>query len=233
MVFIRISQVKYTNKIWRLVTAKTHTFTRQQEMSNAISHGLGIAFSLVALVMLIVSTTLQGNLLHIISAMIFGFTMLLLYSCSTLLHSLPTGRAKNVFEILDHSAIYLFIAGTYTPLLLILVRGREAWVMLSVIWAIAIGGIVFKAFYVKEFVFLSTLGYIILGWMAVFFLNPMMHVLSLAAILYLFAGGLFYTVGTVFYIWRKLTYHHTVWHLFVLAGSICHFILIYKYVLGV
>ncbi|MCY0893591.1 MAG: hemolysin III family protein [Acidibacillus sp.] len=213
--------------------ARTHVFTRKQELGNAVSHGLGIAFSVVALLMLIYSTVVQGNMLHIVSGIIFGATMLLLYSCSTLLHSLPPGRAKDVFEVLDHSAIYLFIAGSYTPLLLIIVGGRESWILLSIIWIIAIGGIVFKAFFVKEYMLLSTIGYILLGWMAVFMIHPMLLKLPIPGLILLVAGGLFYTIGTVFYIWRKFTYHHTVWHLFVLAGSICHFILIYKYVLTI
>lgn len=196
-----------------------------------MSHGLGIVFSLVAFVLLVFSTVRQGNLLHLISALVFASTMLLLYSCSTLLHSLPPGRAKNVFEILDHSAIYLFIAGSYTPLLLILVKGREAGILLSLIWTIALGGVVFKGFYVKEFLLLSTIGYIALGWMAVFVIQPILHALPFMGVFYLFAGGFFYTVGTIFYVWRKLTYHHTIWHLFVLAGSVCHFLLIYQYVL--
>lgn len=208
-------------------------FTRRQEFANATSHALGVGFSLVALVLLIVFATLYGNAWDVVSFAVFGSTMLILYICSTLLHSLPRGRAKNVFEILDHSAIFLFIAGTYTPILLILVRQWEGWTLLGVVWGIAVAGIVFKVFYVKKFMFLSTIGYIVMGWMAVFVLNPIISILPLPGILYLFGGGLFYTIGAVFYVWRKLTYHHTIWHLFVLAGSICHFILVLIYVLPI
>ncbi|MHB1627830.1 MAG: PAQR family membrane homeostasis protein TrhA [Bacilli bacterium] len=213
--------------------AKTHTFTGKQEFANAVSHALGIAFSLAALAALIILSTQHANAWHVVTFTIYGFTMLLLYTCSTLLHSLPQGRAKNVFEILDHSAIYLFIAGTYTPILLIVVRGWEGWTLLCVVWAIAAAGIVFKAFYVKEFMLLSTIGYVLIGWLAVLVINPIIHALPLPGILYLFSGGLFYTLGSIFYVWRKLTYHHAIWHLFVLAGSICHFILIIVYVLPI
>ena len=213
--------------------AVTHTFTRKQELGNAISHASGAVFSLVAFVLLIVFATRQGNVWHVVSVTIYGSTMILLYTCSTLLHSLPQGRAKNVFEIMDHAAIYLFIAGTYTPLLVILVRGWEGWTLLGVIWGIAVAGVVFKVFFVKKFLILSTLGYIAMGWLAVLAVNPIIHVLPLSGVLYLFAGGLLYTLGSVFYVWRKLTYHHTIWHLFVLAGSVCHFILVLFYVLPI
>jgi len=213
--------------------ASTHTFTRKQEYANAASHALGAIFSLVALVVLIVFATRQGNTWDVVSFTIFGSTMLLLYMSSTLLHILPQGRAKDIFEILDHSAIYLFIAGTYTPILLILVGGWRGWTLLIGIWVIAAGGIVFKSFHVKKFVILSTIGYIMMGWMAVLVLDPIIHVLPLHGILLLFGGGLFYTIGSAFYVWRKLTYHHTIWHLFVLAGSVCHFILILVYVLPI
>lgn len=210
-----------------------HTFTRNQEIANAASHAIGVVFSLVALVLLVVFAALHGSAWHVVSFTIYGSTMLLLYVCSTLLHSLPRGRAKNVFEILDHASIYLFIAGTYTPLLLIVVRGWEGWALFGTVWGIAVAGIVFKVFYVKRFVILSTIGYIVMGWLAVLVLRPILHSLPLPGTLCLFGGGLLYTIGSIFYVWRKLSFHHTVWHLFVLAGSICHFILVLIYVLPI
>ncbi len=211
--------------------AKTHTFTRREELANAISHGVGVVFSLVALVLLIVFAILHGTAWHIVSFVIYGSTMLLLYICSTLLHSLPAGHGKDIFEILDHSAIYLFIAGTYTPLLFIVIKGWEGWTLFGVLWGIAAAGIVFKVFYVKEFLFLSTVGYILMGWMVVFAIKPILHNLPLPGIEYLFAGGIFYTLGSVFYVWKKVPYHHAIWHVFVLTGSVCHFLLILIYVL--
>lgn len=213
--------------------ADTHTFSRTEERANAISHALGVAFSLFALVLLIVFAGLRGNVWDVVSFTIFGSTMLLLYVCSTLLHALPQGRAKNVFEILDHSSIYAFIAGSYTPLLFILVRGWVGWTLFGVIWGMAVAGVLFKVFYVKKFLFLSTAGYIVMGWMCVLVLRPILHSLPPAGIAYLAAGGALYTIGSVFYVWRPMKYHHMVWHLFVLAGSICHFILVLRYVLPI
>ena len=208
----------------------THVFTRNEEIANAVSHAVGVMFSLFALVLLMVFAAAHGSARHIITFAIYGLTMLLLYTSSTLLHALPHGRAKNVFEILDHSSIYLFIAGTYTPILLLLVKGWVAWTLFGVLWGIAAAGIVFKVFFVKRFVLLSTVGYILMGWQAVFVFKPLIHTLPLPGTLFLVAGGVFYTIGSIFYVWRHIPYHHLIWHLSVLAGSVCHFILILRYV---
>ena len=161
--------------------------------------------------------------------------MLSLYTCSTLLHALPYGRAKDLFEILDHSSIYLFIAGTYTPILLLIVKGWVAWTLFGVLWAIAAAGIVFKVFFVKRFVLLSTVGYILMGWQAVFVFKPLLNALPLQGIRNPVPSGwgVLYTIGSTFYVWRQIPYRHLIWHLFVLAGSVCHFILILRYVLAI
>ncbi|MBM7097671.1 MULTISPECIES: PAQR family membrane homeostasis protein TrhA [Alteribacter] len=209
---------------------QTHTFTKREEIANAITHGIGAAFGVAALTLLIVFASMYGTASHVISFTIYGVTLLLMYVCSTLLHSLRQGRAKNVFEILDHSAIYLFIAGTYTPLMVIVVDGATGWILLSVVWAMAAVGIVFKVFFVKRFIFLSTLFYIAMGWMIVFVLKPIATTVEMGGIVLLVTGGVLYTVGTLFYIWRKFQYHHAVWHLFVLAASVTHFLSILLYV---
>ncbi|WP_026690341.1 PAQR family membrane homeostasis protein TrhA [Alteribacter aurantiacus] len=210
--------------------AQTHTFTKREEIANAITHGIGAAFALAALTLLIVFASIHGTASHVISFTIYGVTLLLMYVCSTLLHSLKQGRAKNVFEILDHSAIYLFIAGTYTPLMVIVVDGATGWILLSIVWAMAAIGIVFKVFFVKRFIFLSTLFYIAMGWMVVFALKPIAMTIEMGGIVLLVTGGVLYTVGTIFYIWRKFHYHHAIWHLFVLAASVTHFLSILLYV---
>lgn len=209
----------------------THVFTKREEIANAITHGVGVLVSIAALILLIVFASLYGTTAHVISFAIYGVTLVLMFTCSTLLHSFPSGKAKNVFEILDHSAIYLFIAGTYTPLMVIVVDGTIGWVLLSVVWVLAISGIVFKAFFVKRFIFLSTLLYIAMGWMVVFVLNPIASKVETTGLVLLVVGGVLYTVGTIFYVWRTFHYHHAVWHLFVLAASIVHFITILMYVL--
>lgn len=211
--------------------ATTHTFSKGEEVANAITHGIGVVLSMAALVLLIVFSSLHGTALHIVSFTIYGVTMLLLYFSSTMLHSLPEGKIKNLFEIFDHSAIYLYIAGSYTPLLFIVVQGTLGWTLFGIVWGLATVGIVFKVFFVKKFLFLSTVFYIAMGWLAIFAIKPMMENLPTAGIAFLVAGGLCYTLGTIFYVWRGFKFHHAVWHTFVLAGSTLHFFLILLYVL--
>ncbi len=146
-----------------------------------------------------------------------------MYLSSTIVHALPEGKVKDIFQIIDHAAIYLFIAGTYTPLLLIGLRSSLGWTIFGIVWGIALGGIIFKIFFVKKFLYMSTVFYLLMGWMIVLVWEPMLAALPQLTILYLVIGGLFYTIGAVFYVWRKIPYHHAVWHLFVLAGSAFHF----------
>ncbi|PYZ93589.1 hemolysin D [Salipaludibacillus keqinensis] len=209
----------------------THVFTKREETVNALTHGIGVLLSIAALVLLIVFSSMEGDAVHIISFTIYGVTLLMMYTCSTLLHSFPKGRVKNLFEILDHAAIYLFIAGTYTPLMLIVVEGARGWILLSIVWGLAVGGIVFKVFFVKRFIFISTLLYIAMGWMVIFAIQPIAAKVDTMGLVLLVLGGVLYTVGTVFYIWRTFYYHHAVWHLFVLAASAAHFFSIIMYVL--
>jgi hemolysin III len=213
--------------------AATHTFTKKEEIANAITHGLGVLLSVAALVVLIVFALVDGNVWHVVSFSIYGATMLMLYTCSTLLHSFPQGRVKDVFEIFDHASIYLFIAGTYTPVLFILVKGGLGWTLFGIIWGLALGGTVFKVFFIKRFLFLSTFGYIAMGWLAVFILKPILAEVPAQGAALLVTGGVLYTLGSVFFVWRKVPYHHAIWHVFVLAGSICHFFFVLLYILPV
>lgn len=210
--------------------AQTYLYSKKEEVANAITHGFGVILSIIALILLLVRSISLGEPSYVLSFTIFGSTMLLLYVCSTMLHSLPEGKAKNLFEILDHASIYLFIAGTYTPILLITVRGGLGWTVFCVIWGIALFGIVFKIFFVKRFMILSTLGYIVMGWIAVFVLKPIVEAMPIPGVILLFTGGIFYTVGCLFYVWRKVPHHHAIWHGFVLVGSACHFFMIWKYI---
>ncbi|MDM5337647.1 hemolysin III family protein [Fictibacillus enclensis] len=201
------------------------TYTKREEIINAITHGIGAVFSIIALILLIVFASAQGTPLAITCFAIFGVTMLLLYTASTLVHSFPEGKVKDIFEIMDHSAIYLFIAGSYTPILLLVVKGVLGWSLFGTVWGIALAGVAFKIFFTKRFVILSTIGYVLMGWLIVFAFNRVILNLSQEALAWLFAGGILYTVGAFFYVWRKFPYNHAVWHLFVLAGSASHFIL--------
>lgn len=206
-------------------------YTLKEEIANAVSHGIGALLSIVALVMLIVNSVKYGDVWHVVSFSIFGSTLVLLYAFSTLLHSFQRGIVKNVFEILDHAAIYLLIAGTYTPFLLVTIRGALGWTIFGIVWGFAIVGIVLKIFFVKRFIILSTVCYIIMGWLIVIAIKPLYLNLPFNGIAWLVVGGLLYTFGTIFYVWRRVPYHHAIWHMFVLAGSAAHFIAVLFYVL--
>ncbi|TQR18826.1 PAQR family membrane homeostasis protein TrhA [Psychrobacillus soli] len=203
--------------------SNTHIFSKREEIANAIIHGIGALLSIAALVILIVSSVTRGTAWHVVSFTLFGTTMVLLYASSTLVHGFPTGRAKDVFEIMDHSAIYFFIAGTYTPFLFLAVKGTLGWTLFGIVWGLAIAGTVFKAYFVKRFLHTSTLLYVVMGWLMVFAWKPLVANVSTQGLIYLAIGGVLYTVGAVFYVWRGFTYHHAVWHVFVLAASILHF----------
>ncbi|MEC0229076.1 PAQR family membrane homeostasis protein TrhA [Paenibacillus alba] len=207
-------------------------YSIQEEKANAISHGVGVLLSIVALIMLIIQASLHGNAWHIVSFSIFGTALVVLYTCSTLLHSITKPRLKDIFEILDHSAIYLLIAGSYTPYLLVTLRGPLGWSFFGIIWGLALVGIVLKIFYVKRFILISTLCYILMGWLIVIAFKPLYTHLPLGGIVWLVVGGLLYTFGSIFYVWRRVPYHHAIWHVFVLAGSACHFFSVFGYVIA-
>ncbi|OEF99901.1 hemolysin D [Vulcanibacillus modesticaldus] len=207
---------------------RTHTYTNNEEIANAITHGIGVIFSVIAMVLLIDFALDKGTLLYTISVSIYGVTMFSIYLVSTLHHSLR-GKMKDLFQIFDHSFIYFFIAGTYTPIVLNVVKGKIGWILFGVVWGIAIFGTVFKAFFVKKFLFTSTILYILMGWMIVFAWKPLINGLPTNGVALLIIGGVVYTIGAIFYVWRGFPYHHAVWHLFVLAGSIIHFFAILLY----
>lgn len=213
--------------------ANTYTYSRKEEIVNAVTHGIGALLSVAALVILIVFASLYSSAWHVVSFTIYGVTMLLLFVSSTLVHSFPEGKIKDLFEIFDHSSIYLFIAGTYTPFLFVVVRGALGWTLFGIIWGVALSGVIFKSFFAKRFLYLSTLFYIAMGWLVVIAWKPLYSGLPQGGIILLVVGGLLYTLGTVFYVWRGFPYHHAVWHLFVLAGAIVHFFSVLLYVLPI
>ncbi|MBB6451260.1 hemolysin III [Geomicrobium halophilum] len=209
----------------------THIFSKKEEIANAITHGIGSILSIAALVLLVVHASMVGTPLHVVSVSIFGVTMIILYVCSTLLHSFPKGKAKDLFEIFDHSAIYLFIAGTYTPFLFHALEGALSWTLFGIVWGVAVVGITFKAFFVKRFRILSTIFYIGMGWIIIIAWNPLVAAIPSEATMLLLSGGILYTVGTLFYMWRSFPYHHAVWHVFVIAGSVAHFFAVFLYII--
>ncbi|PBB05173.1 PAQR family membrane homeostasis protein TrhA [Salimicrobium humidisoli] len=210
---------------------ETHIFSKKEELANAITHGIGAVLSIAMLVLLVTFSSFDGNVWTITASAVYGATMLLLFLSSTLVHSFPQGKIKDLFEIFDHASIYLFIAGTYTPILLIALGGKLGWTLFGIVWGAAVVGVVFKIFFVKKFVVLSTLIYVLMGWMIVIAWDALTASLAPDGIIFLVAGGLAYTVGALFYVWRGFTHHHMIWHLFVLAGAILHFITVFFYII--
>jgi len=199
-------------------------------LANAITHGIGAAFAIAGAVYLIIAST-RGTAWHIVSCTIFASTLVLVYICSTLYHSLVRTRARHVFQILDHSSIYLLIAGTYTPFTLISLRGPLGWTIFGIEWALAVAGIIFKSFAVDRFEVASALVYLFQGWLVVIAALPLYHAIGWHGIAWMGAGGLAYTLGIVFFALDRLRYFHATWHLFVLAGSIAHYFAILFYVI--
>jgi hemolysin III len=212
---------------------ETHTFNKKEEVANATTHGIGLLLSVIGSTILIVFSSLYGSTTHIVTFSIYGISMVILFTSSTLLHALPRGKAKDVFEVLDHSSIYLFIAGSYTPLTLIVVQGVLGWVIFGLVWGIAIFGIIFKYFFVKQYIFASTALYIVMGWLIIFAISDILTNVPTKGVILLVVGGLTYTIGSIFYVWRLFPFHHAVWHVFVLIGSIVHFLVVLLYVLPI
>jgi hemolysin III len=200
------------------------------EIANSVTHGAGALLSVAGLVVMLVSAASHGTALQIVSCAIYGTSLVLLYLCSTLYHALPNRRAKRVFRILDHCSIYLLIAGTYTPFTLVTLRGAWGWTLFAAVWTLAVAGIVFKCFFTGRLAVLSTTAYVLMGWLAVIAIRPLAHALPWQGLLWVLAGGLFYTAGVAFFASER-KYSHMVWHLFVLAGSGCHFFAVQRFVL--
>lgn len=207
-------------------------YTLGEEIANSITHGIGALLSLAGLIILIIFSALKGSPLQTFSVIVYGTSLFLLYLASTLYHSIQHKKAKQILEIIDHSSIYLLIAGTYTPFTLVTLNGKIGWTIFITVWILALVGIILKPFFIKKFRILSTLLYIAMGWMIIFAIKPLIANLPAGGIRWLVVGGLLYTIGAVFYIWRKIPYGHMIWHLFVLGGSISHFIAVFFYVLN-
>jgi hemolysin III len=197
-------------------------------LANAITHGIGAVFAVAGAVYLIAAST-RGTVWLVVSCSVFSGTLVLVYICSTLYHSLVRTRARHVFQVLDHSSIYLLIAGTYTPFTLIALRGPLGWFIFCVVWSLAIAGVVFKSFAVDRFAVASALVYLFQGWFIVFAVRPLLHAIGWHGMIWLGAGGLAYTLGIVFFALDRLRYFHAAWHLFVLAGSVAHYFAILFY----
>ncbi len=211
---------------------RTSYYTPMEELANFVTHGIGTLLSIAALVSMVFYASFIDDPYRIVSVSIFGSTLILCYLASTLYHGIPHPKAKDVLRVLDHCAIYLLIAGTYTPFLLISMReSKVAWGLLIFLWAFALAGCTFKLFFTGKGEFLSTMMYILMGWSVVVAIKPTYEMVPGGALLLLALGGIAYTGGAVFYLWHKLPYNHAIWHLFVLAGSAFHYAAIFGYVL--
>jgi hemolysin III len=213
-----------------MVGTQESSYSFIEEIINSVTHGAGILLSIAALVLMVVFASLSGSAVHVVSCAIFGVTLILLYTASTLYHGIPYPRVKRILKIFDHCCIYLLIAGTYTPFLLVTLRGALGWTLFGVIWFLALLGVLFKLFFIHRFKIVSTIAYVLMGWIIILAIKPLMAALPAGGLIFLVAGGLAYSLGVIFYAWKKLPFNHAIWHLFVLAGSICHFFAVLLYV---
>ena len=206
-------------------------YSIKEEIANSITHGVGLILAIVGLGVLIAFASRLGNAWHVVSCTIFATTLILQYTFSTLYHSIQLPRAKSVMRVLDHSAIFLLIAGTYTPFMLVNLRGAWGWTLLGVVWTMALLGVFFQVSLLRRWQGISLALYIGMGWVVVVAIKPMLDAVAPGGLLLLLLGGLAYTSGVVFYLWKSLRYHHAIWHGFVLAGSILHFFAVLFYVI--
>jgi hemolysin III len=208
-----------------------HFYSRSEEATNIITHAIGFFLGIAALVLMVVRASLHGDAWHVVGASIFGAGLVILYAASTIYHSVRGAKARKVFRVIDHATIYVLIAATYTPFALVTLNGWVGWTIFGIVWGLAVVGIVLKVFFTGRAEVLLTLMYICMGWMIIFAIKPLVENLSAGGLAWLVAGGMAYTVGAIFYGIGKLKFNHAIFHLFVLAGSICHFVSVYSYVL--
>jgi hemolysin III len=213
-----------------MTASTTPRYSLSEEIAHAISHGVGLVLSLAGLVALVVAASVRGDASAVAACAVFGVTLVALYAASTLYHSLPRGRAKEVFRRMDHAAIFLLIAGTYTPFALVSLGGTRGLVLLATVWGLAVLGIVLVTAVPHRVGHLSLVLQLVMGWLAVLVLEPLARAVHADGIALLVAGGLAYSLGVVFYAWQRLAWNHVVWHAFVLAGSACHFSCVLRYV---
>lgn len=205
---------------------------KREEIINALTHGIGAVLSIVAIYLLLKEAHMNKEPLAFLSVLVYGITMFLMYLSSAVMHSLPKGKCRDFFHLLDHSSIFLFIAGTYTPVSLLLIKGKLGFTILTLIWGCALIGIIFKTIFLKRFMILTTLLYLLLGWFVVIAWQPIVSNLATQGLVLLVLGGLCYSVGTIFFLWGSLPFNHAVWHVFVILGSGFHFLTILKYIIG-
>ena len=206
-------------------------YTPIEEKINIISHAIGLFLSVVALVLLVTRASLHGNIWHIVSFSIFGASLITLYAASTFYHSAKKPELRKKLKIFDHASIYALIAGTYTPFTLVTLKGTIGWVIFGISWGLALTGIVLKLFFTGKYDLISTIMYVLMGWVIIFAIKPLINNLPIEGLLWLIAGGVSYTMGAIIYSISKIKFNHAIFHMFVLMGSFCHFLSLFFYVL--
>ena len=209
----------------------TTEYTVAEEIAHSITHGLGVIFSITALTMSVAYSSMNGDIWQVVASCIYGASLIFMYGASTLYHSVFHIETKSLLKKLDHAAIYLLISGTYTPYFLVSLRENDLWGLFAFLWSLAILGVIFEFVHIKLLKKLSLALYLGMGWLAIIIIEPLMAKVELNGLWLLLAGGLSYTFGVVFYVWKTLPYNHAIWHIFVLAGSALHFCSIFFYVL--
>ncbi|MCF6270601.1 MAG: hemolysin III family protein [Melioribacteraceae bacterium] len=202
-----------------------------EEKINIISHTFGVILGIIGLFLLIIHASSYGNVWHVISFTIYGLSVIALFSASAIYHSTNEPNLRSRLRIIDHTSIYILIAGTYTPLTLVTLHGTLGWVLFGIVWGLALIGIILKLFFTGKYNFASTLMYILMGWMIVFAVKPLSNSFSSDGLFWLVAGGVLYTIGAVIYSIKKIKLNHAIFHLFVLCAGVCHFIMVYFYIL--
>ncbi len=211
-------------------THLNHSYSKTEELMNVLSHGLGLLLSIIAFPFLVIQAMDVNSKYSLFSFIVFGCSMIVLYAASTFYHAAKKPTLRRRFNILDHAAIYVLIAGTYTPFTLVTLEGTTGWIIFGLTWTFATIGIVLKLFYTGKFDKLSTIMYVLIGWQIVFAIKPLIRNLSSEGMNLLIAGGIFYTVGAVLYSIKKLPYNHAIFHVFVLLGTLSHFLSVYFYI---
>lgn len=201
-----------------------------EEKINVLTHAIGFLLSVVALVLLVVKSSINGTIWHIVSFSIYGASLIILYAASTLFHNAKNLKIRKRLNIFDHASIYILIAGTYTPFTLVTLNGTIGWVLFGITWGIALTGVVLKLFFTGKYDKISTIAYVLMGWIIVFAFKPLLNNLPFEGVVWLVLGGIAYTIGAFLYSIKRLSFNHAIFHVFVLIGSFCHFIAVYFYV---
>jgi hemolysin III len=217
------------------MSSKKREFSHREELANAISHLTGTVLAIAGLILMLMYTVTKGNAWHIVTTVVFGSSMIILYLSSTFTHWLKPGKAKDFFFNLDQIAIYLLIAGTYTPITLVAIKGVFGWIMFGIEWGMALAGIIYRIRrpnkYDEGVKLFNVILYALMGCVFLFFIIPVLRLISMPAIIWISIGGAFYMLGILFFRFTRLRYNHLIWHLFVVAGSISHFVAIFFYIL--